>query len=162
MMQILYALGDDLEDFAAEVLRSRTVQDLTSTAAPIECGTFSTAVSIREGRFQVEVVSMRAGAVVTPHTHPNMDSIEAAIFGCVRLVVGKHDPLEKLSDRGFMRQAKRLGIRVNRGEVHTARCPHDSVFLSIQRWHIAPTSVATDWQGAPLAALHQKVLHDHA
>jgi hypothetical protein len=145
-MKILYGIGDELEDFAERIVSS---VPLSSAAPRLHGSGGMVATLLREGRYQVEAVSLRGRVVIPPHVHDEFDTIDVPMFGCVQLWLGDRNPFAHWSDAAFARFIRGKGIRVNAGELHRGKViTSGAMFLSIQRWKDAPGSVIDDWRGA--------------
>jgi hypothetical protein len=158
-MKILHSIGDELEDFADRVVREMPLARWISSTPVIDCGDIAIGSVIREGQFQVELVSARAGLLIHPHTHPHMDSIEVPLMGVVRLSVGDKDTFAGWSDEAYARFVQGKGIRVGACEWHGGKVGTTSaVFLSIQHWNRDPRSALEDWHGEAITPRHGRLL----
>lgn len=103
-------------------------------------------VLYREGQFQVELITLRKGCVVPPHSHPNIDTYEVILSGGPDAVAsaGRH--------RHTSRQVAAI-VPIPNGTIHSAAPGglEDTAFLSIQLWlnGVTPSFITDDWVGAP-------------
>lgn len=114
---------------------------------------------LKDGRYQVELCCLQAGAAIPTHVHEEADTIEVGVVGAVRLLVDGIDPFERVSDLRLPSFVRRRGISIPAGVPHSGVVlPCGAWFLSVQRWHNEPRSVLTDYKGARLGAEHESML----
>lgn len=102
----------------------------------------------RDGPFQVQLFISAPHGVATPHTHPNIDSVEVHVGGDGEFVADS-------STHHFGM------LRILPGENHGATTgPEGIAFFSVQKWlnGVKPSSVELDWGGEPLDQAHAKDL----
>lgn len=160
-LHCLYAVRDDLHDFAERFVSTVTFAQLNAPCGLLkDFGDFQCGILHREGAFQVEMMVVRPGVVIPPHTHPGTDSIEYPVTGGVRLYVGDKDPFTKLDDERFLSFIKGKGIRIAGDAVHggQAHPTMGAVFLSIQRWSIDQAHIAQNYDGAGVSPAHDDII----
>jgi hypothetical protein len=113
-------------------------------------------VLYRDGEFQVELFTIRAGAVVPPHRHPNVDTYEVFLHvgegACARAA-------HKVSNSGVRwlpaihpEDPKGRSFFIAHGALHMATNGNeDALVLSVQHWRngVPPTFITDDWEGPP-------------
>jgi hypothetical protein len=154
-------VNDDLQAFANRWLNESSLSNAQSIS--YADGAF-VACLYRDETFQVELCAVPPGLVIPDHTHPNADTIEVTVAGVLRLRVNGRDVYAGMTDEYVQRLNRTRGIRINRSDVHGTIEPvgaRGALFLSIQKWSCVPTSVLTDYLGAPLGEMHQGMVHDH-
>lgn len=120
----------------------------------------------REGRFQVELITVSPGVNIPPHAHPNVDSFEVNLNGGVNFFIENQRTMSgALLSRRQGDYAAFYGqpMRVRPGVLHWAEfSPTGGVFMSIQHWPegINMESVGCDWNGEKtMGEKHSKVLN---
>ena len=132
----------ELKAFARQYMRGEVPMKVPADAVRMLVNS-TEVVLYRDGQFQVELITLRKGCTVPPHTHPNIDTYEVVLSG---------DPAAVVSV-GKRRHTSRLISTiapVPSGVVHGAVMgpDFDMAFLSIQQWHgKAPTFITDDWEG---------------
>jgi len=108
----------------------------------------------RHENLQAEMFMVPPNTEIPDHLHPNVDSIEVAVWGAQLRhsgqVVMSFDDME-LSRGG--------ALRVRPGDWHGGKAsPHGACFLSFQKWinQVPPTSVVNDWSGEVLGQAHRQ------
>lgn len=98
----------------------------------------------RDGQNQVELITLREGAVIPPHRHPNIDTYEVPTCGrgSVATVDGRTTDTEKALRTHI--------VPLPRNVLHSATIgAEDAAFISVQRWKdgVTPTFITDDWVG---------------
>jgi hypothetical protein len=158
-LKVLFGERDDLYDYA-EAVRARLAEVLASKPiAARDFGNFDCAVLHRTGNLQAELVQIQPDQRIPMHVHPHVSSIDLLVAGDVALVVnGKriahgYDAQRRSS---FM---KRAAIRIGANVVHGGTTAKGGVmFLSCQRWAVAPHHIALSWAGSPCTKVHEQIL----
>lgn len=150
-MHCLNAIRDDLHDYA-EAIQRRMVETLgvrpvdAMTVASFEC-----AVLHRAGLFQTELVRIKPFVCVPMHSHPGVDSVDLLVAGNVwQFRIGTHT---------LKRFVKGMGLRIASTVPHGGVASEAGVmFLSCQRWAVAPSFIAREWQGEPVNDTHARMI----
>ena len=108
----------------------------------------------RHEPFQVELVTVKPGTYIPPHTHPNVDSYEVALRGIEFYSGGKTTlPMwfaNQPSPTSNLSMAHYMVVRILPETEHAAKAGTEGgCFLSVQQWlnGVAPTAVGMDWKG---------------
>lgn len=151
-MRCLFAVKDDLHDYAAAVL-ARMQEHLARRPLAVQTfAGFDCAVLHRVGNMQAELVQGKPGEVIHMHTHPGVDSIELYVAGHFTLKVG---------ERLIPRPIKGAGVRIAQDAPHCGKVGEEGVaFLSCQRWATPPSFIAMSWRGRALSDEHARMI-DH-
>lgn len=143
--------ADELESFAKWFVQERPLFFVpTGGVMFIEnaCG----ACLFRQETLQVELFMVSPDGDIPEHVHPNVDSIEIALWGMRFTHSG-----QTMMDFEHMEMGRGMGIRVRPGDWHGGRAsPVGACFLSVQSWlnEVPPTTVVNDWSGEVLGARH--------
>jgi hypothetical protein len=142
---------DELEMFAGWFMRERPLVFTPENGMMFvesACGT----CLFRHENLQVELFLISPNADIPEHIHPNIDSIEIAMWGMRFSHSG-----QIVMDFEHMDAARGFGIRVRPGDWHGGKAsPSGACFLSVQRWlnEVPPTTVVNDWSGDVLGKQH--------
>lgn len=125
-------------------------------------GTVTTIVLHRDGQFQTELVISHPQAPAWPgeHCHPQVDSIEVALFDCKGLT--RNGELVEKPDAVY---AGRYLVHLRPDDLHGSKFSEDGIsLLSCQKWAegILPTSVGENWAGTPVSDEHENILAEVA
>lgn len=108
----------------------------------------------RHEPYQVELVTVKPGTYIPPHTHPNVDSYEVALRGIEFYSGGKTTlPMwfaNQPSPTSNLSMAHYMVVRILPETEHAAKAgPEGGCFLSVQKWlnGVEPTAVGMDWKG---------------
>lgn len=154
-LRTVLGIEDDLQAFAQDFLNSGGI--LSHALSLRQTGGNLVACLHRDGQFQVEMFTIPGGFVINPHRHPNTDTIEVPVAGLVRLNVNGEEPFEKFSDEALKKMRWR-GLRINHDDMHGGTVAEGgAMFLSIQRWVTAPSSVQLDYIGASNSDAHARL-----
>jgi hypothetical protein len=159
-LRCLFGKDDDLHQFAERFLRDASFFTMVAAGKDmLNLGDASVCKLHTDGMFQVELVTVRGGYYIPPHTHPHMDAIEVNVSGAVRFVVNGNDVFKETSDERLLQRTRMRGLRIGRHDNHHGWVlPCGAVFLSLQKWHKAPTSVGLDYEGIYLNDEHKILL----
>ncbi len=136
-------MKSELKAFARRYMRGEVALRVPADAVRMLVNS-TEVVLYRDGQFQVELITLRKGCIVPPHTHPNIDTYEVVLSGGAAAVasVGRH--------RHTSRQVVAI-VPIPQGVVHSAAPgpDFDTAILSIQYWHngVPPTFITDDWEG---------------
>lgn len=110
------------------------------------------ACMFRHNNLQVEMFLVPPNTEIPDHLHPNVDSIEVAVWGAQL----RHSGQVVMSFED-MELSRGWALRVRPGDWHGGKAsPQGACFLSFQRWmnEVPPTSVVNDWSGEVLGEKH--------
>lgn len=113
-------------------------------------GTVTTMILHRHPPFQMELIIMHPGAPPWrgEHRHPNVDSIEVALYECINFTKNKEVAKADYYWRG------RPCVRLRPADWHgTPYMPLGASLLSFQHWlnNKPMASVGLDWEGEPVS-----------
>lgn len=146
--------GQSLKQFALWWLRHKPFEVPPALDSIHQVGQYTGVTLYRAAPFQVQLFIGAAGAKVTPHAHPNFESLECWVV--------RNGP----EDRGtyWTASGKHVSgmLHIDIGEAHHAVAgPHGVCFLSIQRWRdgVPIISGHLDWNGVPMDGLQAETLN---
>jgi hypothetical protein len=146
--------SDDLESFVQFFLQQKAPLFYGPAAGFSFTDGANGVCLFRHGDKQAEMFLLTPGFEVPDHIHPNVDSIEVAVWGMQFRHSGEIVlPFEMVEiGRGW-------GIRVQPGDWHGGTASSSGAcFLSFQKWlnDVPPTSVGNDWTGPTMGPEHVK------
>ena len=147
-LRILPHTGDDLDDYARTTVSRGFIDMNRGPAQPF--GDATCFVIDRQPPFQAELCVFPPHAIVPPHVHPDVDSIEYWVCGEGELLVEGVNSQTRLPD--FMRKIveTQCGVRIKPDAVHYGYAGvTGATFLSMQKWlnGIEPDHVGHNWEG---------------
>lgn len=156
-LKCLYGVKDDLHDFTERAINTLTLADMNAPCGwAADYGAVQCGILHRDRQFQIEMVIVRPGVVIPPHTHPGTDSIEYAISGGLRLHIGGEKPFDHLDDDRFLSFIEGKGVRIASDAAHggVAHPLLGAVFLSFQRWTGSQGHIGDNYVGAGVSSRH--------
>jgi hypothetical protein len=121
------------------------------------------AVVHRLGNLQAEVIRIDAATFIPSHVHPGVDSIDLLVAGDIDLVVSGKRIAEGYSKGRREAFLKRAGIRIAQDAPHGGSSGEEPVvFVSVQRWAMAPTHIGYSWKGTASSPTHERILDELA
>jgi hypothetical protein len=142
---------DDLETLLHWYVRDRPLFTVPAGGLMFTdnlCG----ACMFRHNNLQVEMFLVSPDTEIPDHIHPNVDSIEVALWGAQLRHSGhiamSFDDMEACAGGA---------LRVRPGDWHGGTAsPQGACFLSFQKWlhEVPPTTVANDWSGEVMGSKH--------
>jgi hypothetical protein len=115
----------------------------------------------RQGPFQVQLFIAPPNKIIPEHIHPNVDSYEVYVGGCIKFSknkewVASEEDFLKVDDSGLPKLRGML-VRVKPDEWHGGVAgPDGSAFFSVQHWlnDVEPHCVACDYTGPVMGEDH--------
>src|SRR3977135_1679260 len=154
MVVIMKQMSDDFTQFVKRFLTGRMKwQAIPRVDAIRNFGNIISLVLYRHIPYQVELfIAPSAPSTFTPHTHPDVDVMEFALTGHVRLEInGMLVFTEEILSQWLYGVNKSIPIHIAPTDVHSGKGITPYAFLSLQHWlnGVTPTSVGLNWHGEP-------------